>query len=166
MMSYQHRRYPRTLALVLFSFLAVAMVHIPSASATELYIPPLEAQRGRPIDVPIMIDSVDNLAGVKLVMKYDPQILVFRKGSKTEHSSSMMHIVNDKKPGLLIAVMAAAKGIKGKNMPILSFTFDVKKDAAVNPSVRLEIIELQLMSDTLKEIKCTIKIGKLTISGK
>jgi len=131
--------------------------------ATELSIPAIQGKRGDQIDVPLVIDQIDNLAGIKVVIKYKPDMLIYRKGAKTEHTSSLMHIINDKKPGLLIAVMAGAKGIQGNGISILTLTFEIKKDLKTDPAGWLKITELQLMSDKLKDIACSTRIGKLTI---
>ena len=148
----------------LFLFLLIMGAWISPALGTELYIPPMEGKPGQSIEVPVMIDQVDNLAGVKLVMKYDADLLTYKKGSKTKHTNSLMHIINDKKPGLLIAVMAGARGIKGKEFPILKLTFEIKKILKGNHKTQFEIKELQLMSDKLKDLKYSIKVGPLTIT--
>jgi len=75
----------------------------------------------------------------------------------------MMHIVNDKKPGKLIIVMAAAKGIKGENFPILNLTFEIKKGLTENQTTIIKIDEVQLMSDQLKEVKCNTKVNPIII---
>ena len=85
----------------------------PLAHGTEIYIPPLSAASGSTVQVPVMIDEVGNLAGIKLVMRYDPALLTFKRGAKTSHTDSLMHIINSKNPGVLILVMAGARGIKG-----------------------------------------------------
>jgi len=133
------------------------------AFGTELYTPSLKVKSGQSVDIPIMIDQVDNLAGVKLVMTYDPKILTYQKAAKTEQTTSLMHIVNDKKPGILIIVMAGPKGIKGKDFSIFALTFKAKKGLKNNHTTRLKITEVQLMSDKLKDIKCNIRIDPLTI---
>ena len=145
-------------------FLAISAPWSSISLAVELSIAAIKARAGESVVVPLKVDKVHGLAGVKLVMKYDPKILVFRKGDKTKHTTSFMHIVNDKKPGLLIAVMASAKGIGGENIPILTLTFGVKAGLKGNLSTALEITELQLMNDSLKDIKTTIKIDPIAIS--
>ena len=141
----------------------VPIVLVAPAWGTELYIPPLQGKSGQSIDVPVMIDQVDNLAGVKLVIKYDPKILTYKKGTKTKHTDSLMHIVNDKKPGLLIVVMAGARGIKGKKFSILTLTFEIKKGLKGNHTTELKITEIQLMSDQLKDIKAKTTVSPITI---
>ena len=129
----------------------------------EIQIPPVTATAGQPIDIPIMVDEVDNLAGVKLVMTYDPEILTYKAGMKTKETESLMHIVNDRKPGTLIVVMAGARGIKGKEFPIFRLTFDVKKDIKESLTTQISITESQIMGDDLRERKSTFVTHPITI---
>ena len=152
--------------IAILAFLAVLFLCPSPSRSAQLSIPALTAAKGKVIDVPIVIDKADDLAGVKLVVTYDPKILTFKKGSKTDQTASLMHIVNDKKPGLLIAVMAGAKGISGTNMPILILSFKVNEGVKAGTATRLAITEVQLMSDQLKDIACDIRIEPMTISMK
>ena len=147
--------------ILFIGFITAPLISI--ARGAELYIPPLKGKSGQVIDVPIMIDRVDNLAGVKLVLNYDPKTLIFKKGTKTEQTDALMHIVNDKKPGLLILVMAGAKGIKGKDFPILRLTFEIREGLKGNHTTEIKIKEVQLMSDLLKEIQTKTVSNPITI---
>jgi len=150
----------------LLALLLTVFLFQPSAGySTELSIPPMEAKSGDMIDIPVIIDRVDNLAGIKVVLNYDPNILIYKKASKTEQTASLMHIVNDKRPGLLIAVMAGAKGIKGSSIPLLMFTFEVKETPDNPVSTRLDITDVELMSDQLEDIKCGIVTSPLSIGA-
>lgn len=139
------------------------MLSPASTEAMEIRIPPLTVKSGQSIEIPIMIDEVDNLAGVRLVMTYDPEILTYKGGVKTKETDSLMHIVNDKKPGALIVVMAGAKGIKGKDFPIFKVTFEAKKDIKEIRTTKISVTEIQLMGDDLKERKATINSHPITI---
>jgi cohesin domain-containing protein len=150
----------KIVGLVTLSFLLIAAL---PAFGTELIIPELTAEPGNTLTIPIRIDSVDNLAGIKLVIRYDKNLLTYKKADKTEHTSSLMHIVNDKNPGVLILVMAGPKGIKGKDFSIINLTFNVKSGLKGNHTTQLKITESQLMSDLLKDIKHSIKTSPLTI---
>ncbi len=147
-----------------FLFVLITIIWTSTVMGTELYIPALKGKSGQNIDIPIMIDKVDNLAGVKLVLQYDPKILTYKKAAKTEQTSSLMHIVNDKKPGRLIVVMAGPKGIKGKEFSIIFLTFEAKKGLKSNHTTTLKITELQLMSDQLKDIKSKVRVSPITIT--
>ena len=152
---------PRVLPwLMIFLFLCAAH----PAFGTELIIPALTAKPGNTITIPIRIDSVDNLAGIKLVIQYDKNLLTYKKADKTEHTSSLMHIVNDKNPGVLILVMAGPKGVKGKNFSIINLTFNVKSGLKGNHTTQLKITESQLMSDKLKNIQHAVRIHPMVIS--
>jgi len=149
-------------SLCAWLFTLVTVFWASTAFGVELYLPPVQGKAGQTIEIPVMIDRVDNLAGMKLVMKYDPHILTFKKGVRTKYTDSLMHIINSKKPGLLIIVMAGARGIKGKKIPILRLTFDIKKGLKGNHT-QIEITEVQLMSDKLKVIKCKTRVAPITI---
>ena len=136
---------------------------VPFAHGAEIRIPPVTTQSGQPVDILVRVQDVDNLAGVKLVMTFDPEILTFKRGSKTKATESLMHVINDKKPGLLIVVMAGARGISGKDTEIFKLTFDTKGGLKENHTTKVEIKEAQLMSDQLKEIKCGIEVSPVTI---
>ena len=75
-----------------------------------------------------------------------------------------MHIVNDKKPGILIVVMAGAKGIKGEKIPLMVFRFMVNQSLKSETRTNLKISDAQLMSDKLKEITYTTRLEPITIS--
>ena len=131
--------------------------------ATELQVPAIKAKSGQEIAVPLVVDQVANLAGVKIILNYDKEILVFKEGNKSAATQSLMHIINDKTPGRLIIVMAGARGIQGKELTILTLGFAVKKGLTGNHTSVIEIPEVQLMGDDLKEIECRVKVGAITI---
>ena len=135
-----------------------------AAPATELLIPGRSVQAGQPLEVPIKLDKVDNLAGVKLKLTYDPGVLTFLKAAKTDRTSSLMHIVNDKTPGLLIIVMAGAVGVKGEQFAILALTFATNKDLTKPVTTTVKIMEAQLMTDRLQDIEFTTATQPFTIA--
>jgi Cohesin domain len=122
--------------------LALLFLRAAPAWGVELQIPSLKGKAGQEIKVPLVLDQVGNLAGVKLVLHYDKDILVFKEGSKSEATQSLMHIINDKTPGKLIIVMAGARGIQGKEITILALTFGIKKGVAGNHAKAIEISEV------------------------
>ena len=109
-----------------FCFIWILFLNGSDALATEIYIEGIKAKPGQTIEMPIMIDKIDNLAGMKLVLRYDDALLTYKKSSKTKYSSSLMHIVNDKRPGVLIIVMAGACGDPGEEFPASAIFFPVK----------------------------------------
>lgn len=140
--------------------ITVLVLSVSPAAAKDVgvIIPGVSGESGQDIQIPVMIDEVENLAGVKLVMTYDPELLKFQEAVKTEKTTSLMHIANDKKPGLLIVVMAGPQGIKGRNFPILSLVFKAKENLAGNHTTRITISEAQLMSDQLQDLSYRVDI--------
>ena len=129
---------------------------------TEIYIPPMKGKKGKSIEIPIMINQVDNLAGIKLVIRYDSKTLIFKRGIKTKYSEPLMYVINSKKAGQLIIVMAGANGISGKSFPLLKLIFEVK-DIKKYDSAWIKIVEAQLVSDKLNSIKCKILGSKIKL---
>jgi hypothetical protein len=146
-------------------FLGVALIIFGALPAwgTELQIPAMKGRSGQDIQVPITIDQVGNLAGVKLILNYDKELLTFKEGNRSSSTQSLMHIINDKTPGKLIIVMAGARGIQGKEMTILTLNFAVKKGLTGNHTTTFEAPEVQLMGDDLKEIECKVKPGNIVV---
>lgn len=134
-----------------------------AAPAVTLYTPAATAHAGQTVEIPVMIDRIDNLAGMKLVLKYDAGVLKYIEGEKTKHTASLMHVVNDKNPGVLIIVMAGARGIKGEDISLFSLHFEASPAVKQRASANLRITELQLMSDTLVEVAAAIKVNDVTV---
>jgi hypothetical protein len=154
----------RFLSVLAIALLPLALIlSADGAWAAELQIPAIKAKPGQEIVVPLVIDQIANLAGVKVILNYDKEILTFREGNKSPATQSLMHIINDKTPGRLIVVMAGARGIQGKEVTILMLGFGVKKGLPAGHTTVIEISEVQLMGDDLKEVECKAKPGTITI---
>lgn len=142
----------------------VALVVMPLAAlAAELFVPAVEAVAGKSVTVPVMLDKVDNLAGLKVAMVYDETRLGFEKAVKTEKTAGLMHVVNDTKPGQLIIVMAGARGVRIDHEAVINLHFMVKPEAAGVSGIRLRLTEVQLMSEQLKDIPCTLRFEDLVL---
>ena len=64
----------------------------------------------------LQIDKADKLAGMKFTIDYPARFLEYKTAQKASAFNSFMQVVNDKKPGRLILVMASATGISGENL--------------------------------------------------
>ena len=147
--------------------LLIAAFAIPvltsETGAVEIAFPDVTVDAGKAFDIPIMIDKIDNLAGVKLSLTYDQTILKFLKAVKTPATNSLLHIVNSKTPGKLIIVMAGARGIKGETVSIIILTFEAIKVPAEKGTTTLTMKESQLMTDALEDVSHQVKGGNITI---
>jgi hypothetical protein len=130
----------------------------------ELYTAPAWMNKSSLINIPIIIDQVNDLAGIKLIVTYDKDVLKFKEGQKTPISQSLMHIINDQKPGRLVIVLAGARGVSGKDISFINLIFTVEKPFKNPGSTKLEIPEVQLMTEQLKEIPCTVRAKTFLVS--
>jgi len=134
------------------------------AWGTELKIPPLKGKAGQEIRIPLILDRIDNLAGIKLTLRYDKEILTFKEAKKSPVTQSLMHMINDRTPGELIIALAGPRGIKGKKLTLLTLTFAISKGLKEKRTTVIEIPEVRLTQDDLKEIECKVSAGSLMIS--
>lgn len=125
-------------------------------AAVEIAIGAQTATAGQMVEVPVVVDEVADLAGVKLVLRYDPAQLEYRRTVKTPLASQMLHVVNDRQPGTLILVMAGARGIGGKDIALFTITFQVAPDLAPGTPVAVRITDSQLMSAGLEKIEHSV----------
>ncbi len=143
---------------IFFAILIFASTSL--AAGAELFIPKLKQAKASYLDIPLKLDQAQNLAGVKLVLAYDKNALEFKKASKTEHSSSLMHIVNSKKPGRLIIVMAGAIGISGHDVTLLTIRFQLKQKESADLNTLVKITAAELMDAKLKTVEVKIRETK------
>jgi hypothetical protein len=140
-------------SFLFISAMLLVLIIASASAAAELRIPPVSGNQGEEIKLYVTVDKVDNLAGIKLTLLYDKDVLKFIRGERTQYTSNMLHVINDKVPGRLIIVMAAAKGFTGENAPLVEMAFELLKDVKKEDNVTLKVIEASLMSDNLKKIK-------------
>jgi len=155
----------RNLFFFLFTpfFMAILLCSGP-VYATTLIISHVFAPPGDTVTVPIIIDQIDNLAGIKIVLSYDKNELSYVKAVKGMAAASLMHVVNDRNPGRLIIVMAGARGIKGKNIKLMNLTFKLKPVPLKNvKEIGVSVNEIQVMDDKLKEVDCKIQNGGIRV---
>jgi len=149
--------------LLVLSVFFVSMAQ--PTSAMTLQIPGTFAKAGETLTLSIKLDAVENLAGIKLVMGYNADILTYKNAKKTEITASLMHVINDRVPGKLIIVMAGARGIKGTDVTLMTLTFEVKKSSKKQDPAKtaVTISDVQLMTDKLEELSCDIEIEPVLI---
>ncbi len=149
---------------ILASILWSGSALVPAlGAATEIHIDAQTVSPGQTIKVPIVIDRVEDLAGVKIVLQYDPGQLRYRATARAAAASQMMHVVNDKRPGTLIIVMAGATGIRGENLALFSITFNVAAELPAKTQITLRIAESQLMSAQLKDIAHAVAVSPFRV---
>ncbi|KPA16590.1 cellulosome anchoring protein [Candidatus Magnetomorum sp. HK-1] len=140
----------------------LGVVHSAEKKA-QLIFPKMEVQPGQTIKIPITLDQVPNMAGIKLALTFDKKLLTYVKNEKTKITASLMHIVNDKHPGKLVIVMAGARGVPVNNQSVMNLFFQVNKNIPKAVDTKFKVIEIQLMSEALKELDCEFNISPIHI---
>jgi hypothetical protein len=120
-------------------------------------------KQGSMVELPVILDKADKLAGIKFVLNYNDKLLSFVEVIKTTHTSQLMHIVNDKKVGKLIIVMAGAKGITGINVPLVILRFSLVEKISGKSKTNVSIQHVEMMSEGLQELSGTIFIPDVII---
>ena len=134
--------------------------------AASVYLPKMQAMAGDQVEIPVNVEKVENLAGLKLVLHYNSTLLEFQRERKSPVAQSLMHMVNPKIPGRLIVVMAGAKGIQIENGPLIYLTFKVSDKIGSSKKILIKIEEVQLMTDQLKNLNPTAKNGEIVLFDK
>lgn len=141
------------LALMLHLFTA------RNAACVELRIPDRQVRPGEAVVVPVMVDAVERLAGVKMVLLYDRRLLDFVSLERGPAAAAMLQVVNDRIPGKLIVVMACARGIQIRNQPLCTITFHPRNRGTAPEKTRLHLTRADLVREDLVPILATSRIG-------
>ena len=104
-----------------------------------------------PLKVALAIDNAQKIAGMKVKITYDSNLLKLKLADKAEATSSFLHVVNDKNPGRVIIVMASAKGISGSDLNLCTLEFE-KANGQDGIQTQISVTELQLMTENLVEV--------------
>ena len=135
---------------------------LASKDQGHIHLSQLTVRPGEAIQFPLQVDNIANLAGIKLVIEYDHKRVLYKGLRKAAKAGSLMHMVNDKKPGSLILVMAGAEGISLNKEPLAFLQFMVDRSAQPGATV-LHISHVEVMSDTLKPLPVRTTDGEILI---
>ena len=122
------------------------------ANANEAKLSFIVEDPAYPLTLSLVIDPAVKIAGMKVVISFDKEALVFKHADKSKETSSFLHVVNDKIPGQIIFVMASASGVSGKNLTLCHFEFS-KIENTKQLDNHISVTHLQIMNEDLKEIK-------------
>jgi len=142
------KKYTHCFILVLIALLPLKTV-LAADEASLSFIP---KSKDKPEEFSLVIAQADKIAGMKVILAYDEDLLVFKKAEKSRDTSSFLHVVNDKKPGQVIIVMASAKGVSGNDLPLIHLSFQ-KRSNSTPDKCSVKVTQLQLMTESLQELK-------------
>ena len=124
-----------------------------ATGAATLSVVPVAASSG--LKVTVQADAVADLAGARMVLVYDQETLAFTEARKTPATASFMHVVNPRKPGEVIVVLASAKGISGDKLPLIEAEFSLLRKKKTGEMATVRIERCELMSEKLQAIPCS-----------
>jgi hypothetical protein len=158
-------KYFRLIFIGFCFFIGSASIVLSAEKKAQLIFSEMTVKPDQQIEIPVLLNNVPNMAGIKLALKFDKNVLSYVKGEKTKTTASLMHIVNDKHPGKLVIVMAGARGVPVNNQSIMNLYFKVNKNIPEPVDIKFTVTELQLMSDSLKELEYEYKIFPIHIQA-
>lgn len=133
------------------------------AYATEMIIGSANAAPGQEFSVNATLEPGTRVAGIKMVLGYDADILMFVKAEKLEAANGMMFVVNDRNPGKLIIVMAGASGIDLPRADLLKLVFRVRDPIRNTMKTQIQLLEIEAKSDSLKQVQIHSRSGEVDI---
>lgn len=141
-------------------FISIVFTAFFSVGA-ELTAQKIEKKETNTVEIKISTVDATDLAGIKVVLHYDLKKLQYKNLAKSKDTKAMMHVVNDKNPGILIIVMASATGQKTANFDLFSISFDKLAEPDKQIPLEIEVKNVEMMSASLVEIPCSTKIFRL-----
>ena len=155
----------RLIFIGFYFFIGSVSLVFSAEKKAQLIFSEMSVNPGQKIEIPVLLNYVPNMAGIKLALKFDKDLLTYVRSEKTKTTASLMHIVNDKHPGKLVIVMAGARGVAVNKQSIMNLYFTVNKTIPKPVDTKFKITELQLMSDSLKELAYEFKIHPIHINA-
>jgi hypothetical protein len=158
-------KYFRLIFIGFCFFIGSASIVLSAEKKAQLIFSEMTVKPDQKIQIPVLLNNVPNMAGIKLALKFDKDLLSYVKSEKTKTTASLMHIVNDKHPGKLVIVMAGARGVPVNTQSIMNLYFKVNNNIPKPVDTKFTVTELQLMSDSLKELEYEYKIFPIHIQA-
>lgn len=142
----------KTISACLFILL---LYILPANSAEIIVTPGIQIEGPEVRSLVFSVHAAPKLAGVKLVLEFNPSEYTYTTLRKTKATQNMMHVVNDKHPGKLIVVMASATGQSASNVDLFTLAFTSQGTPPKSAGLALKVTKVELMSSDLVEIPCT-----------
>jgi len=124
-----------------------ASMSAPSPSEYTLRLPTMNVMPGDTITVPLEISNAYGLAGLKVIINYDPGILTFIDASTTDLTKNCTSKASLTQEGVLSISLAQDTKMSGGSGSILDIRFQVPANAAPGAVGRLKISEVSLSGE-------------------
>lgn len=131
------------------------------SSETEIFIPEMAVNAGARVKVPIAVTKLDDIAGIRLRVRYDPGAVRFLSG--VSGIRSFIDVINNKKAGELLVVMAGPKGVTTGQRKIYHLAFEMNDSAKKENMPPFYITDAEMMNSKLKQVPCIVKIKDISV---
>ncbi len=118
------------------------------------------------VTIPIEINDTNDIAGMDLVLTYDPNILSLIKAERTPLTEEFFLMTADAKKGEIIVALACVSGLTAGQGNLVNLIFEVLPDTQESVSTDLNIQELSLYNENALPLQGVIFLGgKIAING-
>ena len=136
--------------LLVISFIAI-IVYCTNIYAGDTTLNFVRKDDNNPLRLTLVIDQAEKIAGMKVVVSFNPNTLVLKTAEKSEETSSFLHVVNDSVPGRVVFVMASATGVSGKDLALCHFEFSRVNHTKQQNDI-ISVTQIEIMSEDLNNI--------------
>ncbi len=128
----------------------------------SISVPDTSAAAGSTIMLPINVSSATGIAGVELVLSYDPGILT-ATGAQVTSLTSGFDLSYPVQTGKISITMAHSTGISGGSGAIVNVTFQVSPGASAGDTTSLILQSVSLYDESAEPIIATTVNGLFTV---
>lgn len=157
-----HRMRTAGCSLLLLSSLLLVQL----ALATDLIVTSATATPGQQISLQVLLQPGSHVAGLKMTIGYDADVMTFVRADKLADANGMMYVVNDRQPGKLIVVMAGAKGVETPKVALLDLVFQIRQPIHNDMNTHVHLMDVEAKSDQLKSVPLQLRSGDVHIRSK
>ena len=148
---------------VVILFLVTFVVLTNNLFPATLKILTREAPPGNVLHVPVTVSDAQSLAGVELVLKYDPAYVDFL-GIDTASVIEDFLIRWDRKDNKIAVSMASATGLSESKATLFEMMFRIKSTAQIGSSTDIFWIEANLFDEDTNPIPVETEDGVIKVS--
>ncbi len=147
-------RFAGKITFFTFYFLVFLIpILISISEAATLSVPPTHGKPGETVSIPIEIREGKGLAGLKLILVYDKDVLSYKSYKVSPLLQDKQVLVNPKESGRIIFVMAGATGIQKEEGPLITLDFEITSPPTSNKGpYSLELENVEMLDEKIKPI--------------
>jgi len=148
---------------LLFLTFKLLLLSVLSASAATLMLPERQGPPGSLVQIPIVFDDIENLAGLEAILKYDTSVLEFVRLDSLGYSAEMIHADRVRENELAIGI-AAPIGLDANTGTLIGLTFRIRTSAAIGSATEITWQKSTLYNEQVELIEHEFEHGVVRVS--